>query len=415
MVPDDPADRPAPEIILDITRLMSRAFAPAPTGVDRVEMAYAEGLLRRAGDRLEFGTVYPPGVYGRASKAAAVDFLERTARRWDLGAPGDRQAARREGLTAWGALAPRRPPRSPHAGGRVYIVASHMHLDRPDLLRRILKQEEASLLTVIHDLIPMQFPEYARPGGAERHLTRIRTAARLSSGVITVSESTREAFLPFVREAGRDIPVKAAPLAVNHDGVVGGPWEDGRFPYFVCLGTLEPRKNHLLLLNLWRSMVTRRGAENTPKLLLIGRRGWENQNILAMLDRCPSLKGVVHERGGLSDRSARGALGGARALLMPSFAEGFGLPVTEAIVLGAPVICSDLPALREAGGHVPDYLDPLDGAAWLSAIDDYAQPASPRRQAQTARAAGYAAPSWDDHLSRVLSLLPALVERQPAR
>ncbi len=74
----------------------------------------------------------------------------------------------------------------------------------------------------------------------------------------------------------------------------------------------------------------------------------------------------------------------ARALLMPSLAEGFGLPIIEALALGTPVLASDLPAHREAGGPFPTYLDPQDSGGWAEAItalatDDAAQEAARRR------------------------------------
>ena len=76
-------------------------------------------------------------------------------------------------------------------------------------------------------------------------------------------------------------------------------------------------------------------------------------------------------------------LRGARALLLPSFAEGFGFPVIEALQLGVPALCSDIAALRETGGAVPEFLDPLDGPGWHQAMLDYAAPrfAAPRRAA----------------------------------
>jgi glycosyltransferase involved in cell wall biosynthesis len=176
-------------------------------------------------------------------------------------------------------------------------------------------------------------------------------------------------------------------------------------PYFVSIGTIEPRKNHLLLLNLWRRMVEELGPRATPRLVLVGRRGWENENILDMLDRCPGLKGVVEERGHLSDREMWPLVQGARALLMPSFAEGFGLPVIEALKLGAPVLCSDIPAHREIAHPVAEFLDPLDGPSWRRAILDYAAPSSNRRAEQLRRLESWRAPTWEQHVRAALDLI----------
>jgi glycosyltransferase involved in cell wall biosynthesis len=81
--------------------------------------------------------------------------------------------------------------------------------------------------------------------------------------------------------------------------------------------------------------------------------------------------------------------------------------VIEALASGVPVLCSDLPALRESGGGVPDYLDPADAVAWPTAILDYTA-SSPRREAQLARLAQWRAPRWDEHFAIVDRLLGRL-------
>jgi glycosyltransferase involved in cell wall biosynthesis len=179
-------------------------------------------------------------------------------------------------------------------------------------------------------------------------------------------------------------------------------------PYFICVGTIEPRKNHLLLLHLWRQMAEKRGPDAVPKLVLVGRRGWENEQVIDLLERCPALKDVVEEHSGLPDAQVQAMIAGARALLLPSFAEGYGMPVTEALALRVPVVCSDLPALREAGGGAPLFLDPLDGPAWQRAIDDLTGPESAERTAQMRRLEGWHAPTWPEHIAIVLALLHKL-------
>jgi glycosyltransferase involved in cell wall biosynthesis len=139
--------------------------------------------------------------------------------------------------------------------------------------------------------------------------------------------------------------------------------------------------------------------------VLIGQRGWETENAIDMLERCPALRSVVFERKNVPDDEAARLVQGAQALLLPSFAEGFGFPLVEALALGVPVLCSNLAALRENGGDVPEYLDPLDGLGWRSAVIDYALPASPRRAAQLRRLSGWRAPSWQDHFAAVEALI----------
>ncbi|HWI87599.1 MAG TPA: glycosyltransferase family 1 protein [Sphingomonas sp.] len=389
-------------IILDITRLLSRVLHPTPTGVDRVEMAYARGLLAAAPERLRFGAVHPSGLYGRLPTRAVECFLDATEQRWREEGLGQ-QSLR---LFAARALLSLRPRLAKAGAGTIYLQPSPNNLIKPGLMRAILRRENARLVCLVHDLIPIQFPEYARPGGAALHQRRMETVAALSDGIIANSQATLDALRPVIERAGRTPLTAVAHLGVECPARTSAP-APGR-PYFVCVGTIEPRKNHLLLLHLWRAMAERRGAGATPKLILIGRRGWENEQVVDMLERCPALAGCVEEHAGLPDREVETRIAGARALLLPSFAEGYGMPVAEALALGVPVVCSDLPALREAGGDVPLFLDPLDGPGWQRAIDDLGDARSAERQAQMARLGDWTAPGWPQHIAIVLDLLHKL-------
>jgi glycosyltransferase involved in cell wall biosynthesis len=264
---------------------------------------------------------------------------------------------------------------------------------------------------LVHDLIPITLPEYASAKGALRHRRRVDAFAKLADGIIVNSNATAQELMPYLRQGVDMPPILSAPLGIDT------PLPDANFaapsqPYFVYVGTIEPRKNHLLLLNIWRALVQRLGA-GAPTLVLVGRRGWENENILDMLDRCPALNGKVLEYNGLPDNAVAKLLSGARALLFPSFAEGYGLPLAEALGLGVPAICSDLPALRQVGGEAPEYLDPLDGMGWQRLILDFADDNSLLREAQLNRIKSWWSPSWEHHFSLVDPWLQQVV-RAPA-
>jgi glycosyltransferase involved in cell wall biosynthesis len=396
------------EIILDLSRLLSRALHATPTGIDRVEMVYARALTALLPGRLRFAAVDPLGRYGRLPNEAVARFLDETEARWSSrGAPGRRALLASAALNL-ARLRPRRVPRAAPGTRRYYVQASPHHLDRPARVRAKLRAEGARLICLVHDLIPIEYPEYARPSGAATHRRRIETMADCAAGLIANSHATARSMLRFLDGGGRTPPIRVAHLGCDPlpppDGArVGVP-----SPYFVVVSTIEPRKNHLLLLNVWRRLSETVGAADMPHLAIVGRRGWENENIVDMLERCPAIRGHVHEFADLSDREVGALLHGARALLCPSFAEGFGMPVTEALVGGTPVICSDLPALREAGGDVPDFIDPLDGPEWIEAIMDYRAEDSARRARQLERLGGWTAPSWRAHVDAVIELVAGI-------
>jgi len=372
-------------LLIDVTRLLDRALqGRRPTGVDRVGLAYVGYFRQRARALVR--------VAGRWVVLNAPDSrrLFEGLLAPDAGFPhGSRWLVGKHWAVTWGP-----PPK-----GAVLLNVVHSGLDQADYGRRV-RHYGLRPLYFLHDLIPVRFPEYGRPGEAERHRRRLKTMQETGLGLIVNSAVT-----------GRELDAYAASL-----GVAFPPWMAAHLappdfplpagerplaaPYFVVLGTIEPRKNHLLLLHLWRQLVSTLGP-TAPRLVVIGRRGWECEQVVDMLERCEALQGVVMEMDDCDDAALATWLRHAQALLFPSFAEGYGIPLVEALSLGTPVIASDLPVFRELAGDIPDYLDPLDGVGWRQAVLAYTAAASPQRAAQLARLADWRAPTWEAHFARV--------------
>jgi glycosyltransferase involved in cell wall biosynthesis len=397
-------------IIFDLSRLISRAGRETPTGIDRVELAYAQHLIAGT-EPLHFAMLTAAGRFGLLPKATAVDYIRTIDGAWRGHVASSRHSGRTRRLARTlhlGALVrgeqTLRTLRRTEIDTPIYLLVSHHHLEKRRVIARLKQQEGARFICLIHDLIPIQFPEYALPGQDDKHRRRIETAASLADAVIVNSTVTREAFQPYLARAGRTPPVLVAPFGVDLPAAPMDAPAPVKPPYFVCVGTIEARKNHLLLLNLWRQLVDELG-DAVPRLVLVGQRGWETENVVDMLERCPALRGVVLEYGNLPDAELTRLVKGARALLLPSFAEGFGFPLVEALALGVPALCSNLAALRENGGGIAEFFDPLDGSGWRAAVIDYSLPSSPRRQAQLSRLTGWRPPNWDDHFASVDALI----------
>lgn len=380
--------------LIDISRLVGRTQqGRLPTGVDRVCLEYLAHFGARAQAVLQRGSWRRLVPHDASQELFAL-----------LREPGP-QFRRQVALVIAKACMPPWP--SQDGAGRIYFNLGHSGLDGAGLAQWMARRRVRPVF-LAHDLIPITHPEYCRPGEQVQHALRIETMLKTAAGLITNSQSTLSSLEQFAQRRGMAMPAAvAAPLApAALPAVNGGPSPLSQ-PYFVVLGTIEPRKNHLLLLHIWRELAQRLGPR-TPHLALIGQRGWECENVVDMLERCEALRGVVHELPACSDADLSHYLHHASALLFPSFAEGYGMPMVEALMLGTPVIASKLPVFQEVAADVPDYVDGLDGPAWMRTIEAYAAPGSALRAAQIKRLADFAVPTWASHFRQVDALLERL-------
>lgn len=414
-------------VFYDVTRLVAMRLSPIATGIDRVDIRFAGAVIDAYGDRC-FPVVKVGNKAIMANRSLVCSLVDGLAKTWFDGRPCDLRTARaleaagltatidgplarrprtkffRHGGPAWSAFSPTatmllnglyraalfvwtraRNAMHPNAGTEilrllrsggqgVYVVCSHRGIALcPELVSRLATTCGLRTLAYIHDLIPLEYPEYTRPGKTEIFARFLSELADAGAAFVANSRDTARRLETYARHRDWRIGevsviypgVDAAPRGST--GSPAKPADHRGAPYFVVVGTIEPRKNHLLLLQIWRDLV-RAGADPMPHLHIVGKRGWECENVVDLLDRCSAIRPFVTEHCGMCDDALRQLMRGARAILFPSFAEGFGLPLVEALHLGTPVIASDLPVFREVAGDTPMYLDPLDGMGWRDAI-----------------------------------------------
>lgn len=391
-------------LLVDIGRLERRLGRATPTGVDRVILAYADYLRNACPDQV----VFTRSVLGRPVAYSASDaeaLLAMTATNWATGKRNRFSFARKIRLLMrdiLGAVTGRSRVGGP---GEAYFTLDHNGLEKNGPVQR-MHQSGARVIAFLHDLIPLTHPEYVVPHSIPKHRQRMAQMSACADLVIANSEYTRDAFVSYLENEGLQVPhIVSAHLGIEDTWRGRENEPKGADPYFVVLGTIEARKNHLLLLNVWRELAARMGA-SAPKLHVVGRRGWEAECVEDMLERCPSLKGLVFERPSLADHELQELLTGARALLFPSHVEGFGLPLAEALASGIPVIASDIPVFREIAAEIPDYKSTLDGCGWLELIEDYAGPGSVLRERQLQRLKDFKPTYWEDHFRILEAVLP---------
>jgi len=447
-----------PLILFDLTRLLSATGRAAPTGIERVEFQYARWLAGASEYDVRFVATLPSAV--RLVPQDSVDaFLERQSQTWADGA--ESYPARRALGNVNRFLAGERPPRPPRLGHLsteerrqrlsaertrgeprvhpiaswaqqvaatwtndplgpvlrkaaarrpvIYLRASGDRLEKAAPFER-LKAAGARMVVMTYDTIPLDYPEFVRPKAAALCAERVANMARLSDGIVAISHYSAGRLAPHLAPARPKVTVAHLGVDAPPETALAKDFVDE--PFFLVISTIEARKNHALLLNLWRRMVDEMG-EATPKLVIAGKRGWEAHAPLAILDRSRELEPYVYEAGAVPDAALDVLRRKATAVLMPSFVEGFGLPVVEALAVDTPVIASDIPAFREVAGEACELIDPLDGPAWRAAICDYAAARSPRREAALARARAFRPPTWACHFAKVRTFLDDIADDAP--
>lgn len=384
----------AAPLLLDASRMVWRRWAGMrPTGIDRMCLAWHEHFAARAQAVL---------VHRRGRHILPVAASQALFRLLDDEGPRDQFRRRFVGWAARNLVHLLRPQ---PGRGRLWLNVGHTGLNLPGLAQWVRAADVRPLL-MLHDIIPITHPQYCRDGEKARHEVRVHTLLGIAHAVLGNSQDTLDRLHSHAAQIGmavpRALPVwPGTPLLTLPAGTHAAPGND-----FIILGTIEGRKNHMLLLDVWQRLVAQHG-DAAPRLVIIGRRGWACDDVLARLD-AGGFGTRICEAGALTDAEIAHHLASARALLFPSFAEGYGLPLIEALAAGVPVIASNLDVFREIGQGVPMLLPPDDVDGWAAAIMAYAAPDSPARAAQMARLAGFRTPDWPEHFKAVDAFIASL-------
>lgn len=217
-------------------------------------------------------------------------------------------------------------------------------------------------VVTIHDMTLWLFPSYH----PRRRLAAMRPiipfAARQARGIITVSYSTKEDIVNLLGVAPEKVTViYEAPGKAFRPVADAQELENARRQFhlperfLLHVGTLEPRKNLVRLLEAFARLRHRRGFSHD--LVLAGKAGWHYGEIFSTVERL-GLGQFVHFLGYVPDRWLAAIYNLAGALVFPSLHEGFGLPVVEAMACGTPVITSPNGALQEIAGEAAAYISP---------------------------------------------------------
>jgi glycosyltransferase involved in cell wall biosynthesis len=255
------------------------------------------------------------------------------------------------------------------------------------------------LVSVVHDLTPWTNPEWHTTRTLVGFVPLWEKTAERAARLICVSEATARQLrflFPETRDRVRVVPngvdPEFAPAADPAAVETTRRRHAGGKPYILYLGTLEPRKNVGVLVEACERLWS--GNAGRPDLVLAGGAGWKTSDLFDRIERSP-FRERIHIPGYATRETARDLYQSAEVFVYPSLAEGFGLPVLEAMACGAPVVVSTAEALREVAGDAALFAGPRDAAGLARAIarvlDDPAESAR-LRAAGLAQAARF---SWE--------------------
>ena len=246
------------------------------------------------------------------------------------------------------------------------VGVDHVHNDL-DLLAERKRRYCFSVALVVHDLIAVVRPDLVGVDLTAFYEATVRVADRL----LVVSRCTGSDLERFAAERSLTLP-PTGPLRPFSGLADVEPRRPSAVPegavFALTVGTVEIRKNHSLLLDVWEGLIADPPPGGVPLLVVAGREGWLAQPTWQRLRLSPQLGGSVLWLTDATDHELAWLYRHARVTLFPSLYEGWGVPVTESLDAGTPCLSADTSSLPEAGEGLTELLDPFDRVAWRAAV-----------------------------------------------
>lgn len=273
-------------------------------------------------------------------------------------------------------------------------------------LALIKKKSGMRVASISFDFIPTKFPEFLGGEPNDYFKNYFLHMADLSDHIFCISKTTQSDLWEFCNKEGRNPPRSSViylganlPAASKSDEIDPPLLRLLKTHSFaLAVGTFEIRKNYALLLDVWERL-----AETDPDfdlpLVIAGMPGWGANHVIERLEASPLFGSKIFWVKRLSDSGISWLYDNCRVFLFPSFYEGWGLPVVEALQHGKPAIVSDRGSVPEASLGVAKIINIDDIAAWCDAVRSYALPGS------ASEVQGSPIPTWDDTAHDVKTVL----------
>jgi glycosyltransferase involved in cell wall biosynthesis len=265
-------------------------------------------------------------------------------------------------------------------------------------LAAVKRAAGARFALLVHDVIPLVDPGAFGENTLHDFVAWLGQVVGVCDILLTVSESSRRELVGHAARVGWHLPpVDVLRLGTGFRAAGSAGSARALPPRFVLLvSTVEVRKNHLFLVNVWQRLVERHGASAVPSLVFVGRVGWKVEPLLAALEASRYLDGKVELHSDFTDADVHEAYRRCLFTIYPSRHEGWGLPVAESLSHGKFCISSNSSSLPEVGGDFVDYFDPADEADAAARIERVLFEPGYLAARERQIAAAYRPPSWAD-------------------
>lgn len=257
-----------------------------------------------------------------------------------------------------------------HDGDIVLSAGLDWDVGLVDKILEIKKSTDIYFVGVVYDLIPIDNPEYLVDSRHADFLLGYFVKLMLCVDLLIVNtEFTKQRLIAFCKKSGIKMPKSTIVKWGALDSAKVSPREvaeiSGGENFLMAVGTFEIRKNYQLLFNL--AHISEKEKINIPKIYIVGTRGWGTNDLVLQLQSNETLKRKIVWLEEVSDAELLWMYQNAKALLSPSFAEGFGLPIIEALKNGCPVLLSDIEVYRELFPNA-QFANPYSPREWLEKI-----------------------------------------------
>lgn len=272
------------------------------------------------------------------------------------------------------------------------------------------------LVSTVHDLSPMLFPEFHTQRNAVRFKNQMYYLQEHANAIIAVSEHTKHDLINVLEVSDERIHVvhNAADPRFRpiHDSnkikLIAHKYGIPETGYILHVGTLEPRKNLARLIEAYAALLDHLG-ERAPLLVLVGGKGWFYEEVFQRVAQL-RLESRVVFTDFVPDEDLPFLFNGALVFVYPSLYEGFGIPVLEAMACGVPVITSNVSALPEVTGDAGILVDPTDTGALTTAMATLLEDAEQRaalREAGLVQATSF---SWERAARETLTVYESIAQ-----